>query len=162
MRLAGTILPFVFVVGIATGCDAGLAPIPSGAQQVHIAATETSLSLQPATIRAGDVYVVLDGPRQNVVMVSQKRTADATPGPMSDDDLARLQRGDMEGTSTEGISVSGSAEQRAAARGQVGEGGNAYLFTLAPGKYAFLLAPPDSAPPGQMSPGAMAILEVSP
>ena len=81
---------------------------------------------------------------------------------MSDDDLARLQRGDMEGTSTEGISVSGSAEQRAAARGQVGEGGNAYRFTLAPGKYAFLLAPPDSAPQGQMSPGAMAILEVAP
>jgi hypothetical protein len=81
---------------------------------------------------------------------------------MSDDDLARLQRGDMEGTSTEGISVSGSTEQRAAARGQVGEGGNAYRFTLAPGKYAFLLAPPDSAPPGQMSPGAMAILEVTP
>ena len=44
----------------------------------------------------------------------------------------------------------------------MGYGGNAYRFTLAPGKYAFLLALPEGGPPGQMSPGTMAILEVSP
>ena len=102
--LRRAILLLGLIGGLSTGCSAGLAPIPSGAQQVHVTDTDTSLRLEPATVRAGDVYVVLDGPRQNVVMVSEKRTAEATPGPMSDDDLDRLRRGDTEGTSTEGIS----------------------------------------------------------
>jgi hypothetical protein len=160
--LARRLAVLALVGGTAIGCSGGLTPIPSGAQQVHVTDTDTSLRLEPSTVRAGDVYVVLDGPRQNVVLVSEKRTAEATPGPMSDDDLARLQRGDTEGTSTEGISVSCSAEQRDAARSQVGECGNAYRFTLSPGKYPFFLAPPDEGPPAQMSPGTMAILEVSP
>ncbi len=161
-RFANTLLILGLVGGIATGCRDGLTPVPSGAQRVHIADTDTSLSLQPATVRAGDVYVVLDGPRQSVVLVSQKRTAEATPGPMTDDDLDRLRWGDTEGTLTEGLSVTCSAEQRAAARGQLGECGNVYRFTLAPGKYAFLPAPPDGGGSGQQSVGTMAILEVSP
>jgi hypothetical protein len=161
-RFANTRLILGLVGGIATGCSVGLTPVPSGAQQVHMADTDASMSLQPATVRAGDVYVVLDGPRQSVVLVSQKRTAEATPGPMSDDDLARLRWGDTEGTSTESLSVTCSAEQRAAARGQVGECGNVYRFTLAPGKYAFLPAPPDGRPSGPQSVGPLAILEVSP
>ncbi len=161
-RLARAVLMLGLAGCIATGCSGGLAPIPSGAQQVHVADSDSSLSLQPTTVHAGDVYVVLDGPRQNVLLVSQKRTAEATPGPMSDDDLARLRRGDTEGTSTEGISVTCSAEQRASARGRVGYCGNAYRFTLTAGKYAFLPASPEGGPPGQMSAGTMAILEVSP
>lgn len=161
-RRIRTLAVLALVGGAAIGCSGGLAPVPSGAQQVHIADTDTSLTVMPATVHAGDVYVVLDGPRQNVIMVSEKRTAEATPGPMTDDDLDRLRNGDTEGTSTEGISVTCSAEQRAAARGQVGYCGNVYRFRLAPGKYAFLLAAPDGGPPGQMSPGTIAILEVSP
>jgi len=160
--LARTLVVLALVGGAAIGCSDGLTPIPSGAQQIHIADTDTSLNLQPATVRAGDVYVVLDGPRQNVVLIREMTTAEASPGPLSDEDLTRLEQGDMEGTSTEGISVTCSAKQRAAARDQVGYCGNAYMLTLAPGKYAFLLAPPDGGPPGQMSPGTMAILEVTP
>ena len=160
--LARTILILGLLGGIATGCSGSLTPIPSGAQQVHIADTDASLRLLPATVQAGDVYVVLDGPRQSVVFVAQKRTADATPGPMSDDDLDRLERGDTEGTSIEGISVACSTEQRVAARGQVGYCGNVYRFTLAPGKYAFLVDPPDGDPPQPVPAGSMAILEVTP
>ena len=159
--LARVVIALSLMVGVASGCG-GLTSIPSGAQQVHIADTETSLDLQPSTVRAGEVYVVLDGPRQSVVLVMEKRTAEATPGPMSDDDLDRLSRGDTEGTSIEGISVTCSAEQRAAARGQVGYCGNVYRFTLAPGKYAFLLGPQDGQPPRPVAPGSMAVLEVTP
>jgi len=161
-RLARTLLVLGVLGGAAAGCAIGLTPIPSDAQQVHIADTESSLDLEPAAVRAGSVYVVLDGPRQNVVFVTQKRTAEATPGPMSDADLDRLRNGDTEGTSIEGISVGCSAEQRTAARGQLGYCGNVYKLVLAPGKYAFLLDPPDGGPPGVMSAGTMAILEVSP
>jgi hypothetical protein len=160
--LARTILVLGLLGGVAAGCAGGLTPIPSGAQQVHIADTETSLDLRPATVRAGNVYVVLDGPRQSVVLVTQKRTAEATPGPMSDDDLDRLTRGDTEGTSIEGISVACSAEQRAAARGKVGYCGNVYRFRLAPGKYAFLVDSPDGDPPRTVPPESMAVLEVTP
>ena len=59
------------VAGIPIGCSAGLAPIPADAQQVHITDTDTSLRLEPATVRAGDVYVVLDARRQNVVIVAE-------------------------------------------------------------------------------------------
>ena len=74
--LARTILALGLLGVVATGCAGGLTPIPSGAQQVHIADTDTSLDLQPATVRAGDVYVVLDGPRQSVVLVD---TEDGRP-----------------------------------------------------------------------------------
>jgi hypothetical protein len=160
--LTKAILTLALVAGVSTGCGSGLTPVPSGAQQVHVADTDSSLDLQPATVRAGDVFVVLDGPRQNVVFVARKNTADATPGPMSDDDLDRLRHSDTEGTSTEGLSVACSTNQRAAARGQVGYCGNVYKYTLAPGKYAFLLAPPDDSSPGLISPQTMAILEVTP
>jgi hypothetical protein len=159
MNGLGRAILFLGLVGVVPiGCG-GLTPIPSGAQQVHITDTETSVHAEPATVHAGDVYVVLDGPRQNVVFVARKRTAEATPGPMSDEDLDRLVHGDTEGTSIEGISVGGSAEQRAAGRGQIGFGGNVYKFVLSAGKYAFLLDPPDGvvAPPGTMM-----ILEVTP
>ena len=159
--LARAILALGLVGGVLMGCS-GLTPIPSGAQQVHVTATESELHLQPTTVRAGAVFVVLDGPRESVVLVSQKRTAEATPGPMSDDDLDRIAHGDSEGTSIEGISVGCSAEQRAASRGMVGYCGNVYKLVLAAGRYAFLLDPPDSDPPRSVPTGTMVVLEVTP
>lgn len=156
--LTRTILLLGLVGCLLVGCE-GLASIPSGVVQVHITDTESELRLQPATVPAGDVYLVLDGPRQSVVFVARKPTAEATPGPMSDDDLDRLAHGDTQGMSIEGISVGCSAEQRAQSRGQMGHCGNIYKLSLVPGKYAFLLGAPEGviAPPG-----SMAILEVTP
>jgi hypothetical protein len=160
-NLGRVILVLGLVGGIPMGCGVPR-PIPSDAQQVHVAATESELHLQPATVRAGDVYVVLDGPRESLVVVSRKRTAAETPGPMTDDDLDRLAGGSTEGTAIEGLSVGCSAEQRAAARGKVGYCGNVFKLVLAAGKYAFLLDSPDSDPPQPVPAGAMAILEVTP
>jgi hypothetical protein len=159
--LARAILVIGLVGGIPIGC-AGVTQVPADAQQVHIEDADSSLRLEPATVRAGDVYVVLDGPGQSVLFVARDPTAEATPGPMSDDDLDRLSRGDTQATSIEAISVGCSAEQRAAARGKVGYCGNVYKLVLVPGKYAFLLDSPDSDPPQPVRPGSMAILEVTP
>jgi hypothetical protein len=159
--LVRAILALVLVGGIPIGCT-GLTPVPSGAQQVHVTSTDSELHLQPATVRAGDVYVVLDGPRQSVVLVSRKRTAEETPGPMTNADLERITHGDTEGTSIEGLSVGCSAKQRAASRGMVGYCGNVYKLVLSAGKYAFLLDSPDSDPPQLIPPESMAVLEVNP
>ena len=159
--LGSVILVLGLVGGIPMGCG-GLTPIPPGAQQVHVVATDSKLDLQPTTVRAGDVYIVLDGPRESISVVSRKRTAEETPGPMSDDDLDRLAQGDTEGTAMEGISVGCSAEQRAAARGKVGYCGNVFRLVLAAGKYAFLLDPPEGDPPLPIPADSMAILEVMP
>ena len=146
------------VACLLVGCE-GLTPIPSGAVQVHITDTDSELHAQPATVPAGDIYLVLDGPRQSVSFVARKRTAEETPGPMSDDDLDRLARGDTEGTSMEGFSVGCDAGQRAASRGQMGHCGNVYKLRLAAGKYALLLDPPEGV---IVPPATMVILEVTP
>ena len=159
--LGKAILVLGLVGAVPMGC-AGPTPVPAGAQQVRVTATDTDLSLEPATVRAGDVYLVLDGPRQSIVVVSRRRTAAETPGPMTADDLNRLERGDTLGTSIEGLSVGCSAEQRAANRGTVGYCGNAYKLVLAAGAYAILLDSPDQDPPQPVPAGSMAILMVTP
>jgi hypothetical protein len=159
--LARAILAIGLVGGVPLGCT-GLTPVPSGAQQVHVTSTDSELHLQPETVRAGDVYLVLDGPRQSVVLVSRKRTAEETPGPMTDDDLERITHGDTEGTSMEGFSVGCSADQRAAARNLVGYCGNVYKLVLGAGKYAILLDSPDSDPPRLVPARSMVVLEVTP
>lgn len=139
------------------GCGPGHEPIPPGAQQVHIVITESEVRLDPASVRAGDVYLVLDAPAQgSFVFVQQKTTAEATPGPLTDDDLARLATGNSQFTAIEGISAGGcSAEQDAEARGQMGYCGNVFQVTLSQGKYAILSDAPEVQPP-------MAVLEVLP
>ena len=57
------------VVGLAcvlasalAGCGHDQGPVPAGAQQVHVEVAGSEVRLDPATVRAGDVYVVLDTP----------------------------------------------------------------------------------------------------
>ena len=47
-----------------------MTPIPPGAQEVHVVITESEVRLDPATFRAGDVYLVLDGPVPGVDFVN--------------------------------------------------------------------------------------------
>ena len=73
---------------LLAACGPGETPIPPGVQQVHVVVTPTEVILSPTTVRAGDVYLVLDAPMNgSFVFVRQKSTAAATPGPLSDDDL---------------------------------------------------------------------------
>src|SRR6476659_5666410 len=88
-------------------------PIPSGAQQVHVAVTQSSVTINPKTVRAGDVYVVLEGPELHVGFAMSVPNAGASPGPLSDADLDRLARGDVHGLGLNSFDVGCDAAQRA-------------------------------------------------
>lgn len=149
-------------------------PIPAGAQEVHVVITEAAVRLEPTTVPAGDVYLVLDTPSDgSFAFVERKRTAEETPGPLSDDDLARLAGGDEEGTYLESFGVGCSAAQRAEDRGQMGPCGNVWKVVLVAGKYAILgpgsaemetepSVDPTADPAGFVPPPSMAVLEVLP
>lgn len=147
---------------LLAACGPGETPIPPGVQQVHVVVTPTEVILSPTTVRAGDVYLVLDAPMNgSFVFVRQKSTAAATPGPLSDDDLARLARRDTQGTAIEGLDAGGcSPDQDAASRGRLGPCGNVYVLTLAPGKYAVLGEMPEGGSPDEPPP--IAVLEILP
>lgn len=108
MQRFGTVVILVaLLAGLLVGCDRS-ARIPPGAQQVHVVATDTEVRLDPPTVHAGDVYLVLDVPDGGVAFVQTQRAADATPGAVSDADLARLKLDDQEGFRSEMISVPSS------------------------------------------------------
>ena len=161
MRLARSATLMVLsglLAGAVAGCGRGQATIPPGGQQVHVSVTESEVRLDPATVSAGDVYIVLDTPGSSVGFAQRKRSAAETPGPLSDDDLQRLAHGDTEGTAIGGFDDIGcSAEQRAEDRGQMGYCGNVFKEALTPGKYAFFLGDPEGE-----GPESIAVLEVVP
>jgi len=159
MRRYWTRLSLLVVLNVAVAaCGRGQATIPPGGQQVHVSVTESEVRLDPATIRAGDLYIVLDTPGSVVGFAQRKRTAAETPGPLTDDDLERLALGDTEGTAIGGFDDVGcSADQRAEDRGQMGYCGNVFRETLTPGKYAFFLGDPEGE-----GPRSVAVLEVLP
>jgi hypothetical protein len=128
------------------GC-ARSTPIPAGGQEVHVAVTDTEVRLVPSTVRAGDVYLVLDAPPAGSFAFVERARAGETPGPLTDADLARLARGDTEGTSIGGLDAGGCApDQRAEDRGRMGPCGNVMQVSLAPGKYALVGGSPEGDP----------------
>jgi hypothetical protein len=143
------------------GCEPGLVPVPPGAQLVHVVVTGTEIRLTPATVRAGEVYLVIDTTPSSVMFVSRKRTAAESPGPMSTDDLARLARGDTEATSIEGFDNQ-CAPARAENHLKMGHCGDTFKVVLSAGKYALLTDDPSGDPSGFVPPRAMAVLEVLP
>jgi hypothetical protein len=157
---------------ILAGCSRGRTPIPAGAQVIHIAVIESELRLDRATVRAGDVYLVLDTPRSSVGFASRMR-GDLETGPLSDEDIARLAHGDTQGLAIGGFDLFGcSNEQRAEDLGLMGPCGNAFKTVLVEGRYAVLgpswsqqtaeaLVPPTPGPPGSL-PGSIAVLQVLP
>jgi hypothetical protein len=140
------------------GCEHSLQPIPAGAQQVSVEVTETGLRLDPPTAHPGDLYVVLVTPGSSVEFVQRKASAEAQPGPLTDEDLARLARNrDTFGIASEGFENGCVAGQHECDGGRVGYGGNAFMLTLASGSYAFLTIGEPGGPPR-----SMAILRVTP
>jgi hypothetical protein len=132
----------VVLIGVLAGCDSATA-IPGGAQQVHVDATVATVRLDPATVRAGDVYLVVDLPAGGASLALLEETG----GSMSDADLARLtQAGDQQGLTVVGIDNSCC--------------GKVHKETLAAGKYAFILHA-DSLRPG-VPPPAVTVLQVTP
>ncbi len=158
MRSATLIVLLGLLAAAVAACGRGQATIPPGGQQVHVSVTESEVRVDPATVRAGDVYIVLETPGSSVGFAQRKRSAEETPGPLSDDDLKRLAGGDTEGTAIGGFDDIGcSADQRAEDRGQMGYCGNVFKEALTPGKYAFLLGDPEGE-----GPQSIAVLEVLP
>lgn len=168
-----TILMLVSAAGLA-GCGPERIPIPSGSQVVHVSISDAEVRLEPATVRAGDVYLVLDEPANGGFAFVERGAGPDTFGPLSDDDLERLAQGDTEGTSIGGVDAGGcSPEQDAASRGQMGPCGNVMKAVVAPGKYAILgpgwteqvtepRVDPTAPPGGFVPPSSMGVLEVLP
>jgi hypothetical protein len=78
------------------GCGRGRAPVPDRAQQVHVQVVGSEVRLDPATVPAGDVYVVLDTPRSSVGFAQRQATAEETPGPLRDPGKYAFFSGDLE------------------------------------------------------------------
>lgn len=165
------------LAGSMIGCGQGAEPVPPGAQLVHLVATQSEVRLDPATAHAGDVYLELDEPVDgSFAFVELKRTAEETPGPLSDNDLERLAHGDTEGTSIASYGVVCDPAQRPRDRGKLarpGGCGNVWKFVLVEGKYAILgpgwveqateaSVDPTADPAGFVPPPTMAVLNVLP
>jgi hypothetical protein len=120
--------------------------IPASAQVVHVVVTASEVRLDPPTVHAGNIYFVVEGPddpaeHAGFTFVSAGYGRDDTPLPLGDDAVARLARGDTQGTAIDG-------------------GWDNYAkFTLREGKYAFLVGPGGDV---GVPPQSMAVLEVLP
>jgi hypothetical protein len=135
------VVPMVLVVVMGlllSGILRGHTVVPPGAQQVEVEVTATEVRLTPATVRAGDVYVVLETPRSGVTITEDELVGTELPTHRDFD-------------------LSGCTDaQRAEDRGQQGYCGNVFKVTLSAGKYVFFSSAADG--PGQ----ALARLEVLP
>lgn len=145
----GLAVALVALVAVLVSAWGSPPRIAADAQVVRIVVTATEVRLDPATVHAGEIYFVVEGAddpagHAEFMFVQRKRTAAETAGPMSDEDVARLARGDYQGTAIEG-------------------GWGTYArFTLHEGKYAFLIALPGGGPDDDVPPQSIAVLEVVP
>ena len=151
-------LAIVALLAFASTACAPASPVPSEAQVVHLAITPSSVTLQPANVRAGDVYLELDSPASGpFTFIASADSPNATPGPLTPDQLAALRNGDTFHTATIAFSAGGcGSSQDAAARGTTGECGNARKVNVSPGTY--VVAAGDPAVAGT----PMAVLTVTP
>lgn len=135
---------------VAAGCE-GHTAIPAGAQEVHVTVNGRQIHLAPATVRAGDVYLVMDTRGAEVLLVQRQTTESGTPGGLSDADLTRLTHGDTEFTSITG----GFANEEPY--------GFVTKLVLIAGNYAFLTDAPEALASGEVMPAEdIAILAVTP
>lgn len=131
MRPIGMAVTVVaLLAAVLVGCGA-TTQIPPGAQVVHVTATDTELRLDPSTVRAGYVYLVLEPSAESVDFISRLPPDFQVGGrdllPLSDDDIASIKKiGSAQGMVHGGLSV----------------GGYGNVFKTGPlleGKYAFLI-----------------------
>ncbi len=142
---------------LLVACDAHEpVSVPPGAPEVRVDVTNERLTLAPSAVPAGEVYLVIEGPGQAVVLVSHKASPEEASGPMDAAQVERVQRGDLQSTANELFQVSCGPEAWTKEAGWDGCG-NVFPLTLSPGLYVV------SAPGGR--PGAVvptAVLEVQP
>lgn len=148
--------------GILVGCGRPPTVIPSGGHEVHVSVVGSEVRLDPPTVRAGDVFLVLDTPGSGVGFAERKRTPEETPGPLTDDDVDRLRHGDTEGTAIGGFDHPDcSAEERAGDRGRMGYCETIFRVVLNAGTYAFFTGSLEGWTPGEEI-RPIAVLQVLP
>ena len=146
---------FLAMLLLVLAACTGNAPIPSGAQQVLVAVTSTGVELQPDSVPAGDIYLVLD---EGAIQFIERKTGPYdTAEPLTDEQIAQIAEGNLQDTSSSGFEAGTcDPEQNAAARGMTGPCGNVMKVTVQPGKYLIVAGAPEE--PGAPS----AILTVTP
>jgi hypothetical protein len=130
--------------------------IPAGAQVVRVRVSNTEVALRPASVRAGDVYLVNEGPAQGFTFIARSSGPGAEVEPMTEADVERLALGDFQFTSMDAFAVTCAPDQWTEGGHWEGCGENVAL-TLSAGRYAILA--------GAEEPGVapvMAVLEVAP
>jgi hypothetical protein len=159
--IARSVLILISIAALVA-CGRGQATIPPGAHVVHVRVDGLDVRLDPARVPAGDVYVVLETPNSSVGFAQGQPGPDVGPGPLSDEDLARLSRGSTEGLAISGFDNSGcSEEQRAEDWGMLGYCGNVSKVVLGAGRVAFFTGSVDGDSPRDES-RSIAVLEVLP
>ena len=132
-------MALVLVMGLLlSGTVRGTTNVPPGAQMVNVAVSPTQIQVDPTSVPAGDVYVVLVTPRASITI-----TADE----LAETDIPTDHNFDLFGCTD---------AQRAADLGRIGYCGNVFKLTLDPGKYVILST--DVGASGQ----ALGRLEVTP
>jgi hypothetical protein len=127
---ARTVGSRVVLVAALAGACVSQTTIPPGAQQVRLASTSSGVTIAPATVRAGQVFVIVEGP--GALFIAKSGGPGESTG-FSDADVERIAAtGDLFHTSTQDL-TSGYA-------GPVQELG------LTPGKYILMPIPTTSAP----------------
>ena len=127
---------------LALAACTGNAPIPSGAQQVQVTVTDSGVALQPESVPAGDVYLVLDD--GSISFVERKAGAYGTSEPLSEEQIAQIGEGNLQDTSVSGLEANNcDAEQNAAARGMTGPCGNVMQVRVQPGSYLIVGGAPE-------------------
>ena len=142
------ILP-VSVLLMAGGCGllGNRVQVPPGVKVGHLAFADGTLTIDPSTVQAGDAYFAIDeGARAVGPEFITGFSDDTSLPPLTDEDIARLARGDGQGFSR--IS------------GMYGDDNIIWLSGLLPGKYAFVIDRSTQARPN--APPVMAVLTVVP
>ena len=141
VRLVGLLV----LVGVLAACEPGTVAIPPGAQQVQVTATRARIALQPTSVAAGDVYLVLNlsagATELEIVRIGV--------GGLTDAQIAQLQQ-------TGDAGVAGGYESLSASCC-----GNVVKETLVAGNYPILL-PGLAGSAAVVPPIATAILHVTP
>ena len=146
-RTRAITVPCAALLIALSGCT-GNAPIPSGAQQVQITVTDAGVDLEPSSVAAGDVYLVLDDGA--ISFVERMAGPYGSPEPLDDLQIAQIREGNLQDTSVSGLEATNcEPEQRAAARGMTGPCGNVMLVNVRPGSYLIVAGAPEE--PGQPS-----------
>jgi hypothetical protein len=118
----------LLVVGLVAGCVQ--TSIPPGAQQVRLVSTSTAVTIAPATVKAGQVYFLVEGP--GALFLAKSDSPGGFKG-FSEADVAHVAAtGDVFHTSMQDL-TSGY-------RGSVQELG------LTPGRYIMLPIPTSAGP----------------